>query len=38
MFYHLEHHLYPRIPTCRLPVLAERLDRELPELVRKQVY
>ncbi len=27
MFFHLEHHNYPAIPTCHLPVLAERLDR-----------
>jgi fatty acid desaturase len=26
MFYHLEHHLYPRVPTCHLPILAQRLD------------
>jgi fatty acid desaturase len=38
MFYHLEHHLYPRVPTRRLPALAERLDRELPGLARKLVF
>jgi len=38
MFYHLEHHLYPRVPTCHLPALAERLDRTIPELTRKQVF
>jgi fatty acid desaturase len=38
MFYHLEHHLYPRVPTCHLPALAERLDRMVPELVHKQVF
>ena len=38
MFYHLEHHLYPRVPTCHLPVLAERLDRAIPELTRKRVF
>jgi fatty acid desaturase len=32
MFYHVEHHLYPRVPTCRLPVLAQRLDRVAPDL------
>ncbi len=26
MFYHLEHHNYPAIPTCHLPELAKRLD------------
>ncbi|MEO0917153.1 MAG: fatty acid desaturase [Pseudomonadota bacterium] len=30
MFYHREHHLYPRVPVSRLPVLAERLDRGVP--------
>ncbi|MEM7720529.1 MAG: fatty acid desaturase [Pseudomonadota bacterium] len=30
MFYHREHHLYPRVPVRRLPVLAERLDRGVP--------
>ncbi len=27
MFFHLEHHAYPAIPTCHLPELAKRLDR-----------
>lgn len=27
MFYHLEHHLWPAVPTCHLPHLANRLDR-----------
>ncbi|MES2932060.1 MAG: fatty acid desaturase [Pseudomonadota bacterium] len=27
MFYHLEHHLYPAVPTCHLAVLARRLDQ-----------
>jgi len=26
MFYHIEHHLFPQIPTCHLPELAKRLD------------
>ncbi|MEM7753195.1 MAG: fatty acid desaturase [Pseudomonadota bacterium] len=30
MFYHREHHLYPRVPVHRLPILAERLDRGAP--------
>ena len=38
MFYHLEHHLYPRVPTRHLPVLAERLDENLPGIARKQVF
>jgi fatty acid desaturase len=30
MFFHLEHHLYPAVPACRLHVLAERLDQAAP--------
>ncbi|MEZ5463199.1 fatty acid desaturase [Dokdonella sp.] len=26
LFNHLEHHLYPAVPTCHLPILARRLD------------
>ena len=26
LFNHLEHHLYPAVPTCHLPTLAKRLD------------
>ena len=38
MFFHLEHHLYPRVPTCRLRRLAERLDGVAPDLARARVY
>ena len=38
MFYHLEHHLYPQVPTCHLLALAERLDQTVPELVHKPVF
>ena len=30
MFFHLEHHLFPQIPTAHLPVLARRLDATVP--------
>jgi beta-carotene hydroxylase len=30
LFYHLEHHLFPAVPACRLPELAERIDAVLP--------
>ena len=30
MFFHLEHHRFPRVPTCRLGVLASRLDTLAP--------
>src|SRR5712691_9904378 len=31
MFFHVEHHLFPQIPTAHLPVLARRLDAAVPE-------
>lgn len=30
MFYHREHHLFPKVPVRRLPDLADRLDRTVP--------
>jgi len=38
MFFHVEHHLFPAVPTCHLPQLAERLDRTAPELTRLKVF
>jgi fatty acid desaturase len=38
MFYHLEHHLYPAVPTCHLGRLSRRLDAAAPELQQKQVW
>lgn len=38
MFYHVEHHLYPTVPTCRLPILAQRLDRVAPDLAALKVF
>ncbi len=38
MFYHVEHHLFPGVPTRKLHVLAQRLDRAAPELVSKRVF
>lgn len=38
LFFHAEHHLFPRVPTCNLPQLAERLDQRVPELVKKVVF
>ncbi len=37
MFYHLEHHLFPAVPTCHLPELARRLDAAAPEYREMQV-
>lgn len=38
MFYHVEHHLFPKVPTCHLAKLARRLDEAAPELSKMQVY
>jgi fatty acid desaturase len=38
MFYHQEHHLFPRVPTARLATLAQRLDDAHPSAPRKMVY
>ena len=36
MFFHLEHHLFPAVPTGHLPRLAERLDAVVPGV--RQVF
>lgn len=38
MFYHVEHHLFPAVPTCRLPILAQRLDKAAPEFGAQRVF
>ena len=38
MFYHVEHHLFPKVPTCKLRDLAERLDEAAPELQKMRVF
>ncbi|MFL9843650.1 fatty acid desaturase family protein [Flavobacterium rhizosphaerae] len=38
MFYHLEHHLFPAVPTIKLPELARRIDEALPEIKKKQTF
>lgn len=38
MFYHLEHHLFPAVPTIKLPELARRIDQALPEIEKKQTF
>lgn len=38
MFFHVEHHLFPRVPTRHLPALARRLDEAMPGRAIKQVY
>jgi fatty acid desaturase len=37
MFYHAEHHLFPAVPTCHLPILAGRLDSAMSGAGWKQV-
>ncbi len=38
MFYHAEHHLFPKVPTRRLHLLARRLDAAVPEVRERQVF
>jgi len=38
MFYHLEHHLFPAVPTIKLPELANRIDSALPEIQKRQTF
>lgn len=38
MFLHIEHHLFPRVPTCHLPELSRRIDGVAPELRSKLVF
>lgn len=37
LLYHLEHHLFPAVPSCHLPKLAKRLDSLAPNLQNKRV-
>ncbi len=37
MFYHLEHHLFPAVPTGHLPELARRLDAATPGVPKQMV-
>ncbi|HLG57634.1 MAG TPA: fatty acid desaturase [Vicinamibacterales bacterium] len=38
MFHHVEHHLFPAVPTCRLPELSRRLDLVAPHYKDFSVY
>jgi fatty acid desaturase len=38
MFHHIEHHLFPAVPTCHLPELSRRLDAVAPEYKEFTVY
>ena len=37
MFYHREHHLFPRVPVSQLPQLAARLDQQVPAYAASRV-
>ncbi|HWE49980.1 MAG TPA: fatty acid desaturase [Bryobacteraceae bacterium] len=38
MFLHIEHHLFPAVPTCHLPELSRRIDNVAPELRSRLVF
>jgi len=38
MFHHVEHHLFPAVPTCHLPELSRRLDLVAPHYKDFSVY
>jgi fatty acid desaturase len=38
MFRHIEHHLFPLVPTCHLAELSKRIDTAAPELRSKLVF
>jgi fatty acid desaturase len=38
MFHHVEHHLFPAVPTCHLPELSRRLDLVAPEYTDLTVF
>ena len=38
MFFHVEHHLFPTVPTRNLHILALRLDGVAPDLTRRMVF
>lgn len=39
MFFHFEHHLFPLVPTCKLHILARRIDSAVPnDLAKKSVF
>src|SRR5690606_6345752 len=38
IFYHLEHHMFPAVPTIKLPELAKRIDEALPEMEKKNTF
>ncbi len=37
LLFHMEHHLFPTVPTNHLPQLAKRLDKIAPEMTRLRV-
>ena len=37
LLYHIEHHLFPAVPTNHLPLLAKRLDTHAPQWTQQPV-
>ncbi|MGO1375856.1 MAG: fatty acid desaturase, partial [Psychrobacter sp.] len=37
LLYHIEHHLFPAVPTNHLPILAKRLDTSAPQWTQQPV-
>ena len=37
LLYHIEHHLFPAVPTNHLPILAKRLDTDAPQWTQQPV-
>ena len=38
LFFHAEHHLFPRVPSRNLPMIAQRLDKVAPHLTTYRVF
>lgn len=38
MFYHLEHHIFPTVPTHNLNKLSKRLDKKFPDIEKRNVF
>jgi fatty acid desaturase len=38
MFYHLEHHMFPAVPTIKLPELARRIDKAFPDMLKRSTF
>ena len=36
--FQIEHHLFPKVPTIKLPQLAERIKKRLPDIHAREVF